>query len=93
MAKVGSLSDRSKGGLVLPDHRGQRRQDHGQSPGAGGSGSVAIDEVRWWGFLPGARVFACDLERAQGQGLWATSLRARPRAVLGQRHWAQLSST
>jgi hypothetical protein len=46
--------------------------------GRGGSGSVAIEEVRWWGFVPGATVFACDLESAQGQRLWTRLVEGAP---------------
>jgi hypothetical protein len=46
--------------------------------GRGGSGSVVIEEVRWWGFVPGATVFTCDLESAQGQRLWARLVEGAP---------------
>jgi hypothetical protein len=46
--------------------------------GRGGRGSVAIEEVRWWGFVPGATVFACDLKSAHGQRLWTRLVEGAP---------------
>ena len=39
---------------------------------------MTIEEVRWWGFVPGATVFACDLESAEGRRLWARLVEGAP---------------
>lgn len=39
-------------------------------PGRGEVGWVTIEEVRWWGLVPGAAVFACDLGSVEGRRLW-----------------------
>ena len=46
--------------------------------GRGGNGSVTIEEVRWWGFVPGATVFACDLDSVEGRRLWARLVDGAP---------------
>lgn len=78
MVQGGSLCDRSKGGLIQPDHPGQRRPDHGQSPGAGWERLGGDRGGPLVGFVPGATVFACDLESAQGQRLWTRLVEGAP---------------
>jgi hypothetical protein len=54
--------------------------------GGFGGGVVTIQEVRWWGFVPGETLLRCDLERDEGrrilgrltQGAPSASARATP---------------
>ena len=73
---------RDSGDRIMVSHQGR-----------GGSGSVTIEEVRWWGFVPGATVFACDSRVPEVSAWEPASSRARPQAARGQRHWAPWSST
>ena len=72
MAKVGRFVIDPKAGSYcrITLDRGDRRFWSVTTRGGVRSGSVTIEEVRWWGFVPGATVFACDLEQ-----------RGRPAAV------------
>lgn len=71
MAKVGRFVTDPKTGSycrIILNSGDRIRVSH--TTGKGG-GSVTIEEVRWWGFVPGETVFSCDLQSAEGRRLWA----------------------
>ena len=79
MAKVGRFVTDPKAGSycrITLDSGDRILVSHSQ--GRGGGGSVTIEEVRWWGFVPGATVFAWDLESARGQHLCARLVEGAP---------------
>jgi hypothetical protein len=39
---------------------------------------LTIEEVRWWGLVSGAIVFACALKSAEGRRLWARLVEGAP---------------
>ena len=94
MAKVGRFVTDPKAGSycrITLDSGNRILVSHGK--GRGGAGAVTIEEVRWWGFVPGATVFACDSRVPEVSAREPASSRARPQAARGQRHWAPWSST
>lgn len=44
----------------------------------GADGLLTIEEVRWWGLVTGAIVFACDVESAEGRRLWTRLVEGAP---------------
>jgi hypothetical protein len=78
MAKVGRVVTDPKGSYcrITLDSGERIVVRHGE--GRDGRGSVTIEEVRWWFLVPGATVFVCDLESAEGQCLRARLVEGSP---------------
>ena len=72
MGKVGGVVIDPKAGLhcrITPDKGDRSVVSHDKW--RGGTGPVTIEEARWCGVVPGATVFACDLDSMEGRRLWA----------------------
>lgn len=46
--------------------------------GGFGGGSVVIQEVRWWGFVPGETIVQCDLESGEGRRILSRLVEGAP---------------